>query len=306
MKREMTSKTKKVSSRVRRNRRIASFILIALVGLGWYSWFGPGSKLVVPSLAGSTVKEAKSILGNIGLTLKVGSEEFSEDVPEGKIIKSDPGGGGRIEEGGEVTVFTSKGKERIIIPTLIGLTPEAAGSKLEENNLALSEITEEFSSEFSAGLIIRTIPAAGERVKRDSNVSLVISKGVEKLALVNYLGKSGEQALTELSDAGFEVDTKYVFSEDLPAGAVVSQNPNTGDVDKGSKVTLLVSKGTEFVFIPNVFALSEIKAITTLEDQNLRVSVKKVGTKKEKFVTNISPKVGTKVKRGSKVTITVG
>ena len=70
--------------------------------------------------------------------------------------------------------------------------------------------------------------------------------------------------------------------------------------------TLLVSKGTEFVFIPNVFALSEIKAITTLEDQNLRVSVKKVGTKKEKFVTNISPKVGTKVKRGSKVTITVG
>ena len=306
MKREMTGKTKKVSSRVRRNRRIASFILIALVGLGWYSWFGPGSKLVVPSLAGSTVKEARSILGNIGLTLKVGSEEFSEDVPEGKIIKSDPAGGGRIEEGGEVTVFTSKGKERIIIPTLIGLTPEAAGSKLEENNLALSEITEEFSSEFSTGLIIRTIPAAGERVKRDTNVSLVISKGVEKLVLVNYLGKSGEQALTELSEAGFEVDTKYVFSEDLPAGAVVSQNPNTGDVDKGSKVTLLVSKGTEFVFIPNVFALSEIKAITTLEDQNLRVSVKKVGTKKEKFVTNISPKVGTKVKRGSKVTITVG
>jgi serine/threonine-protein kinase len=186
------------------------------------------------------------------------------------------------------------------------LTPEAAGSKLEESNLALSEITEEFSSEFSAGLIIRTTPAAGERVKRDTNVSLVISKGVEKLALVNYLGKSGEQALTELSDAGFEVDTKYVFSEDLPAGAVVSQNPNSGEVDKGSKVTLLVSKGTEFVFIPNVFALSEVKAITTLEDQNLRVIVKKVGTKKEKFVTNISPKVGTKVKRGSKVTITVG
>jgi serine/threonine-protein kinase len=277
-----------------------------LVGFGWYSWFGPGSKLIVPSLAGSTVKEAKSILGNIGLKLIVGSEEFSEDVPEGKIIKSDPAGGGRIEEGGEVTVFTSKGKERIIIPTLIGLTPEAAGSKLEESNLALSEITEEFSSEFSAGLIIRTTPAAGERVKRDTNVSLVISKGVEKLALVNYLGKSGEQALTELSDAGFEVDTKYVFSEDLPAGAVVSQNPNSGEVDKGSKVTLLVSKGTEFVFIPNVFALSEVKAITTLEDQNLRVIVKKVGTKKEKFVTNISPKVGTKVKRGSKVTITVG
>jgi serine/threonine-protein kinase len=87
---------------------------------------------------------------------------------------------------------------------------------------------------------------------------------------------------------------------------MVSQSPSAGAADKGSQITLLVSKGTEFVFIPNVFGLSEIKAITALEDQNLRVNVKKVGTKKEKFVTNISPKVGTKVKRGSKVTVTVG
>jgi beta-lactam-binding protein with PASTA domain len=246
------------------------------------------------------------VLDNLGLSLKVGSEEFSEDIPEGKIIKSDPAGGGRVAEGGEVTVFLSKGKERIDIPNLVGLTPEAAQAKLKESSLATSEITEEFSSDVAAGLVMRSNPIAGERVKRDSNVSLVISKGIERLELLNYQGKSGEQALTELSEAGFEVNTKYVFSEDLPAGAVVAQNPTTGEAEKGSKITLLVSKGTEFVFIPNVFALSETKAVTALEDLNLRVSIKKVGNKKDKLVTNISPKVGTKVKRGSKVTITVG
>jgi serine/threonine-protein kinase len=303
--REKTGKTKKVSSRVRRNRRVALFLLAAVIGIGGYA-LGPGSKIVVPSLAGSNVKEAKVVLGNLGLSLKVGSEEFSEDIPEGKIIKSDPAGGGRVAEGGEVTVFLSKGKERIDIPNLVGLTPEAAQEKLKESNLATSEITEEFSSEVAAGLVMRSNPIAGERVKRDSNVSLVISKGIERLELLNYQGKSGEQALTELSEAGFEVNTKYVFSEDLPAGAVVAQNPTTGEAEKGSKITLLVSKGTEFVFIPNVFALSETKAVTALEDLNLRVSIKKVGNKKDKLVTNISPKVGTKVKRGSKVTITVG
>jgi beta-lactam-binding protein with PASTA domain/tRNA A-37 threonylcarbamoyl transferase component Bud32 len=303
--REKTGKTKKVSSRVRRNRRVALFLLAALIGIGWYA-LGPGSKIVVPSLAGSNVKEAKVVLDNLGLSLKVGSEEFSEDIPEGKIIKSDPAGGGRVAEGGEVTVFLSKGKERIDIPNLVGLTPEAAQAKLKESSLATSEITEEFSSDVAAGLVMRSNPIAGERVKRDSNVSLVISKGIERLELLNYQGKSGEQALTELSEAGFEVNTKYVFSEDLPAGAVVAQNPTTGEAEKGSKITLLVSKGTEFVFIPNVFALSETKAVTALEDMNLRVSIKKVGNKKDKLVTNISPKVGTKVKRGSKVTITVG
>jgi beta-lactam-binding protein with PASTA domain/tRNA A-37 threonylcarbamoyl transferase component Bud32 len=303
--REKTGKTKKVSSRVRRNRRVALFLLAALIGIGWYA-LGPGSKIVVPSLAGSNVKEAKVVLDNLGLSLKVGSEEFSEDIPEGKIIKSDPAGGGRVAEGGEVTVFLSKGKERIDIPNLVGLTPEAAQAKLKESSLATSEITEEFSSDVAAGLVMRSNPIAGERVKRDSNVSLVISKGIERLELLNYQGKSGEQALTELSEAGFEVNTKYVFSEDLPAGAVVAQNPTTGEAEKGSKITLLVSKGTEFVFIPNVFALSETKAVTALEDLNLRVSIKKVGNKKDKLVTNISPKVGTKVKRGSRVTITVG
>jgi beta-lactam-binding protein with PASTA domain/serine/threonine protein kinase len=303
--REKTGKTKKVSSRVRRNRRVALFLLAALIGIGWYA-LGPGSKIVVPSLAGSNVKEAKVVLDNLGLSLKVGSEEFSEDIPEGKIIKSDPAGGGRVAEGGEVTVFLSKGKERIDVPNLVGLTPEAAQAKLKESSLATSEITEEFSSDVAAGLVMRSNPIAGERVKRDSNVSLVISKGIERLELLNYQGKSGEQALTELSEAGFEVNTKYVFSEDLPAGAVVAQNPTTGEAEKGSKITLLVSKGTEFVFIPNVFALSETKAVTALEDLNLRVSIKKVGNKKDKLVTNISPKVGTKVKRGSKVTITVG
>jgi serine/threonine-protein kinase len=308
MKRESTTKTskKKVSARVRRNRRVAlGVLLIGLLG-AWYTFLGPGSKIVVPSLAGLTVNEAKKDLSELGLTLRIGSEEFSEDIPEGRIIKSEPAGGGRVSENGEVVVFTSKGKERILVPSLLGLNSEDAQKLIEKNNLFVSEISEEFSSDFAKGLIIRTIPASGDRVKRDTQVSIVISKGVESVAIADYRGKSGEQALNELVEAGFDVDSKYVFSEDLPAGAVVSQSPAQGEAEKGSLITLTVSKGTEYVFIPNIFALNEKKAISALEDLELKVEVKRVGNKKEKVVTNISPKVGSKVKRGSKVTITVG
>ena len=308
VKKEKTAPTKKkqLSSRVRRNRRIAASIAIFL-GVGvWYAFLGPGSKVVVPSLAGLTVKEAKSTLEDLGLNLDIAQEEFSEDIPDGKIITSDPAGGGRVSPNGTVGVIISKGQERYSVPTVQGLKLEVAEQLLKVNKLVLGEVKEEFSNEFPQGFIMRSTPAAGERIKRNSQVTLFVSKGIEQIALSDYKGKSGEQALNELTEAGFDVKTKYVFSEDLPVGAVISQTPGAGEADKGSAITLLVSKGSEFVFIPNIFSVSETKAIAALKDQDLKVVVKKVGNKKNKVVTNVSPKVGTKVKRGSTVTITVG
>ena len=297
---------KALSKRIKRNRQIAALIAISL-GIGiWYVIVGPGSKVIVPSLAGLTVREATSELADLGLDLKVEREEFNEDIPEDRVINSSPAGGGRISPDGTVEVTISKGKERYIVPTLQGLKIEIAEGLITDNKLVVGEVIEEFSSEFPKGFIMRSSPVAGERIKRDSQVTLYLSKGIEQIGISNYQGKSGEQALNELTEAGFDVETKYVFSEDLPIGAVVSQLPRGGDIDKGSVITLTVSKGSEFVFIPNLFSLTQAKAVDTLKDLDLKVIIKKVGNKKIKVVTNISPKVGDKVKRGSTVTITVG
>ncbi len=307
-KKEMTSKNKKpqLSPRVKRNRRIAALIAATLALISWYVVIGPGSKVIVPSLAGLTTQEAKFQLEDLGLNLDVTRKEFSEDIPEGKVISSNPAGGGRVDPDGTVSVTISRGKERYSVPNLQGLKIAAAESLLKDNKLIVGEVIEEFSTEFPKDFIMRSAPAAGERIKRDSQVNIFISAGVEQIGISNYRGKSGEQALNELTEAGFEVETKYVFSEDLPIGAVVSQSPAAGDADKGSTVNLLVSKGSQYVFIPNVFSLSEEKAVAMLKDLDLKAVVKKVGNKKTKVVTNVTPKVGTKVKRGSNVTITVG
>ena len=103
------------------------------------------------------------------------------------------------------------------------------------------------------------------------------------------------------------VDSTYAFSETLLPGEVVSQSPAGGaTADKGSKVALVISKGTQYAYIPNIFSIEEVKAVQALKDLDLKVVVKKIGKKAVKKVTNISPKVGSKVKRGSTVTITVG
>lgn len=300
-------KRKKISKRVRRNRYIAVGLAIALGIFGWYALVGPGSKVVVPSIVGATQEEALGALSPLGLTLVISEKRFNEEISEGQIIESDPAGGGKVEAGGQVKVIISQGAERYLIPSLVGLTPEAAVNLLAKLPIKVGDLTEVFSDQAPMGLVISSSPAAGKKVKRDAVINLLISKGIETIDVTSYVGKSADQALNELNEGGFDVETVNEFSESVLAGTVITQVPSGGaPLAKGAKITLTVSKGSQYVFIPNVFSLTEAKARAALADLELKVVVKKIGVKKVKSVTNISPKIGTKVKRGSAVTITVG
>ena len=300
-------KKKKLSKRVRRNRYIAAGLAIALGVFGWYVLVGPGSKVVVPSIVGATEKEATNALSPLGLTLVITEKRFDEEISDGQIIESDPAGGGKVDAGGAIKAIISKGPERYVIPALVSLTPEAAVNLLAKYPVKVGELKEVYNDKTPKGFVISSSPATGEKVKRDATIDLLISKGVETLDVASYVGKSADQALNELTDAGFSVDSVDQFSENVLAGAVISQVPSGGaPLAKGAKITLTISKGSQYVFIPNVFSLTEAKARAALTDLELKVIVKKIGAKKVKAVTNIAPKVGTKVKRGSTVTITVG
>jgi serine/threonine-protein kinase len=300
-------KKKKLSKRVRRNRYIAAVLAIALGVFGWYVLVGPGSKVVVPSIVGATEKEATNALSPLGLTLVITEKRFDEEISDGQIIESDPAGGGKVDAGGAVKAIISKGPERYVIPALVGLTPEAAVNLLAKYPVKVGELKEVYNDKTPKGFVISSSPATGEKVKRDATIDLLISKGVETLDVASYVGKSADQALNELTDAGFSVESIDQFSENVLAGAVISQVPSGGaPLAKGAKITLTISKGSQYVFIPNIFSLTEAKARAALTDLELKVVVKKIGAKKVKAVTNIAPKVGTKVKRGSTVTITVG
>ena len=301
------AKRKKASKRVRRNRWIALGLAVSVGVFGWYALIGPGSRVVVPSTVGANQAEAKAALGVLGLTFVVAEKRYSEDIPEGLVIESDPAAGKRVDQGGNINLVISKGPERYIIPQLVGLTPEAATNLLSQLPIKLQPIVKRFSSEIPKGYVMDSNPLSGAKVKRDSKIAIIVSKGVEQVKVASYAGKSSEQALNELTEAGFDVETKYDFSETRLLGEVISQKPAGGkEVDKGSKVELIVSKGSQFAYIPNLFSVEEIEAVQTLKDLGLKVTVKKIGKKAIKKVTNIAPKVGSKVKRGSTVTITVG
>jgi serine/threonine-protein kinase len=189
-----------------------------------------------------------------------------------------------------------------------GLTPEAAQATLKKSPLLIGEINQVYNADIPKGFVISSAPASGQSVKRDTKINLLVSKGVEQVALVSYIGKSGEQALNELTESGFSVEVGYAFNENVPELAVITQNPAGGvSVDKGARVVIQISKGPRYTYIPKTVITMEAKAAQEmLESLGLKVKVVSVGNNKKKVVKKVSPAVNTKVKRGSTVTITVG
>ena len=298
---------RRTSTRVKRNRAIAGLLVIAIATFGWYHFLGPGSQIAVPSVVGMSESEAKAALEPLFLSEKVADSQFSEDVPKGKIISSNPAGGGHLEKNGIVSLTISKGPERISVPSLVGLSREAATQALATARLKVGDSSENYDGKVPAGFIASTTPAAGEQVRPNSTVNVVISKGVQQIALSSYVGKSADQANNELTSAGFSVNSTFGYSDSVAPGFVISQTPDgSSPAPVGTVVNLVVSQGPEKVYIPNVYSLTQMQATTALENLQLTVVVKKVGTKKVKTVVNVSPKVGSQVKRGSTVTITVG
>lgn len=303
----MDEKKRRASARVRRNRKVALLLAIVIGVGGWWTLVGPGSKVVVPSTVGGTYDEAVSTFSTLGLTAVVLEKRFDEDIAKGKILESIPEGGGKVDAAGSVKLIISKGPERYTVPNTAGLTPQAALVALKKYPFTISETKEVYNSDIPSGFVISTAPASGTSVKRDTAVSIVVSKGIEQVSLSSYIGKSGEQALNELTGAGFNVEAGYAFNDQVPELAVISQLPLGPNANKGGKVSLVISKGPRYTYIPKLIITKEATVgRQMLEALGLKVRVITIGKNKTKYVKSVSPVVNTKVKRGSVVTITVG
>jgi serine/threonine-protein kinase len=305
--RRKEEKKKRASKRVRRNRKIALFFAVAVGVAGWWSLVGPGSQVVVPSTVGATYEEAVSILQPLGLTATVIESRFDEEIAKGRVIESNPAGGGKVQASGSVSFIVSKGPERYTIPKTTGLTVLAAQNAILKYPIEILPVKEVFSSEIPKGFVIETLPKSGTSVKRDTQIEIIVSKGIEQIAFPSYLGKSGEQALNELTEAGFDVEPTYAYSENVLELAVISQSPAGGSaLNKGAKVSIVISKGPRYTFIPEtIIAMESVAAQNLLKSLGLKPKVVSTGKNKVKYVISVSPVKKTKVERGSTVTIKV-
>lgn len=198
------------------------------------------------------------------------------------------------------------------LPNLVNKTEEEAEQILKELKLKLIVKSEEYDENIEKGKIISQDPTYQENytIKEHSEISVIISKGTEKVDIPNVVGKTRQEAEKALKDAGLVPEIIEENDEKVEAGIVLSQDPEDGEnVNKGSKVKLVVSKGSAIVKVevPSLIGKNEQEAKALLEEAGLKANIinDEDESKNDGVVLRQSKEAGTQVQEGTTITITV-
>ncbi len=125
------------------------------------------------------------------------------------------------------------------------------------------------------------------------------------IQMTNYETKIGKDAVEALVAAGFKVYPKYPYSEKYVKGVVISQTPNEiKEYPKGTRIEILISNGSEYSTMPGLIGTKKDVAEKTLKELGLKFVPKIIGRSGKVIAQSV--KEGSRIKRGTKVTITIG
>ena len=292
----------------RRSRRgpialLLTLLLVLAVGVGAW-WFGFARYTTTPSLLNMSQAEAMAALSDAGLEGQVGEPSYHEDIAVDQVVDTDPGPGDRVLPGDTVTFSLSLGPERYDVPKLAGRSTDEAQAALEEIKLVFGRKVEKWNDTVPVGGVISTNPRAGTTVRPGTAVNVVVSKGRKPIELSDFTGKKAASAQAAFAKDGLAVKVEEVFDDKVPEGVVISQSPASGTLFKGDTVTLVVSQGPELVEMPRVIAQGAKSAQEKLEALGFKVKTERSGQYLGLgFVLSSNPSAGTKVPKGSTITL---
>jgi beta-lactam-binding protein with PASTA domain len=195
------------------------------------------AKSTVPKLTGIKLQAAEFQLKERKLESKVVRRASGGKV--GTVLAQSPKPGTQIVQGSVVTLTVSKGKPGVAVPKLVGLAAADAVNQLQAKGLTAE--LQQAVAQAAPGTVVQQSPAPGKRAKRGSTVRLTVARGAAAVAVPDVTGRSQQDAVSTLRQAGLAARAVDVPSSQ-PAGTVVAQSPSAGaKVQQGSTVRLNVA-----------------------------------------------------------------
>ncbi len=298
------------TGRPRRSRRgpvvlgLSILLVLALVGFG--VWFTVLRYTTTPAVILMPQAQAEQKIEAAGLEVDYAEAAFSETVPKGEVIRTDPGAGDRVVKNGTVTVTVSKGAERYKVPQVKGMSEDEAQDALLALKLSFDKSIPRYSENIPKGTVIASDPAVGTILRPGASIDLIISKGRRPIKVgENWVGKSVSEMTAQLEEKGLVVTvTAEEFSDAIDKGDVISYQPDHGTLFRGEEVRVTVSKGQELIEVPSVIGTGVDAAIDELEDAGFEVDVQEDGSYIGLgYVLNQDPGGGDLAPVGSTITI---
>jgi serine/threonine-protein kinase len=233
----------------------------------------------VPDVVGMTEAEARAQTADFDWELDVQRERSDEEPDAGEIIRTAPEAGERLAEGEPFLVVVSEGPEFRSMPDVTGTPLAEAETTLAELDLTALPPTQANDEEVPVGAVISwSVPAqpqtaAGDDVLPDTEVALVVSSGPAPRTVPNLVNMPVDQARAALAELRLQLrEVPRRFSNDVPAGAVIVQNPAPqAQVPRESTVDVRVSKGPDLRRVPELEGFTLPQARERLRNRGLRI-----------------------------------
>ena len=283
-------------------------LALAAIALGLYLLLRP-EQVEVPNVIGRESATATQILQNRGFEVDIVNVE-NPDVERNTVAAQDPRPGTEAPEGSTVTINVSTGPGEATVPAVAGLSTEEAERQLEAAGFE-TRVEREFSDEVERGRVIETEPSSGSVVERGTTVVMLVSRGVEQVAVPDVVGDSEDEARSALESVGLRAgEVSERESTDEEPGTVLEQDPAAGaEVDRDTPVDLVVAAEPPGVAVPDVVGMTEDEAQAALEDAGFEVRVRDqevTDPAEDDVVQDQAPDPGEERPAGSTIRIAVG
>ena len=194
------------------------------------------------------------------------------------------------------------------VPDFVGLKTSEADIICRIKGLYIEIEKEEYSDAFPEGVILSQYPEMGE-LSALRTISVLVSAGQPTIHVPDLMGMELGRAADELRAAMLEAGTtSWVFS-DLERGRVISTDPPADAMSgPGEKIDILLSKGKDVVYMPNLIGKKLPQAQELLKERDLVIGYLKKETDTEHMfgvVLRQHPSFGKKVERNTAVTIVI-
>lgn len=268
----------------------------------------------VPDLAGTPASEAQNQIANFGWEVIV-REEPDDDVPRGEVIRTEPESGTDVTEGDDLVLVVSSGPAPGVLVDVAGMTEAEATAALGDEGFEIDVVDRPYDETVPRGQVMSwDVPGQpgqeepGEEVLRGTTIAVVVSAGPAPREVPDLVGVRLRDARLELAELGLTlVRGDDVFSSVVSKGRVARQSIEPGaEVERGSEVTVRVSKGPDLVEMPRLDGLDVDGLRNALSEVGLElgsVTGKRSWTKADAFVGGRLVEPGELVRRGSTVDV---
>ncbi|MBM3413580.1 MAG: PASTA domain-containing protein [Bacteroidetes bacterium] len=218
-------------------------VAILLFGLFLFSleWLTDQRKIAtVPSLAGKSLEEAKSILDSSGFDWKVQDSVYVDSIPPLQIVKQFPDADEVVKANRTILLIIRSVEPPLVeMPNLIGYSFRNAEVVLNTTDLRVKDTL--FRPDFARNAVLeqwyngqQIVP--GTKIKKGSGITLVLGDGVgnQPILVPALIGMNFMDAKALLESIGLSFGAIVVESgvQDTTAAWIFKQNPQTLDEDK--------------------------------------------------------------------------